>query len=106
MDHFFRWYDMSEARKIKCAKMKLICQAKLYWHNLEHLAEHKRQEPIETWKEMKEKLREKYLPTSYKQHLLDQWQRMTQGNRPVSEYIAKFDEFLIRCSVTENRDVT
>ena len=73
IDHFFEWYDTSEVRKIRFAKIKLINQAKLYWHNLEHLAEHRKQEPIRTWEEMKEKLHKKYVPTSYKQHLLDQW---------------------------------
>ena len=51
------------------------------------------QEPIQTWDEMKMKLQEKYLSLSC---LLDQWQRLTQGNRPVSEYIKQFDEFLNR----------
>jgi len=46
---------------------------------------------------MKLKLQEKYIPTSYKQRLLDQWQRLTQGNQPVSEHIKKFDQFLVRC---------
>ena len=52
--------------------------------------------------EIKLKLQEKYLPVSYKQHLLDQWQRLTQGNRPVSEYIKKFDQFLVRRSENES----
>ena len=54
---------------------------------------------------MKEKLREKYLPTSYQQRLLDQWQRLTQGNRSVTEYITRFDEYLMRCGVAEDKVV-
>ena len=49
---------------------------------------------------MKLKLQEKYLPVSYKR-LFDQ-QRLTQGNRPVSEYIKKFDQFLVRCGENES----
>ena len=52
------------------------------------------------------RLREKYLPMSYNQRLLDQWQRLTQGTRSVAEYIAKFDEFVMRCNVTEDESVT
>ena len=55
---------------------------------------------------MKEKLRKKYLPISYQQRLLDQWQRLTQGNRLVTEYITRFDEYLIRYGVAEDRVVT
>ena len=57
--------------------------------------------PITTWGGMKIRLREKYVPTSYKQKLLDQWKTMNQGNKPVSEYIAKFDEFVMRCHLNE-----
>ena len=48
------------------------------------------------------KLQEKYVPVSYKQNLLDQWQCLTQGNRSVLEYIKKFDQFLVICSKNES----
>ena len=54
---------------------------------------------ILTWGEMKETLIEKYVPTSYKQRLLDQWQHLSQWSKPVSEYITKFDEFMSRCDM-------
>ena len=37
--------------------------------------------------------------------MLDQWQWLTQGSRPVSEYISKFDEFLSRCYLQEDEQV-
>ena len=43
---------------------------------------------------------------SYEQRLLDQWQRLTQGNKTVTEYIAKFDEFIMRCNVVESEAAT
>ena len=52
------------------------------------------------------KLREKYLPFSYEQKLLDQWQKLTQGNKSVADYIAKFDKFVMRCSIVESKAVT
>jgi len=55
---------------------------------------------------MKLKLRKKYLPVSYYQRLLDQWQRLSQENRTVSEYIARFDKFVMRCSIDESEAVT
>ncbi|XP_038989081.1 uncharacterized protein LOC120112937 [Phoenix dactylifera] len=106
MNHYFEWYDMSEERKIRFAKMRLLGQAKYYWQNVERLILHRRQEPIRTWDEMKDKLREKYLPTSYQQRLLDQWQTLTWGNKSVTDYIAKFDEYLMRCHVNEDPSVT
>ena len=34
MDQFFEWYDLTEERKFRFAKTKLICQARLYWGNV------------------------------------------------------------------------
>ena len=55
---------------------------------------------------MKTKLRDKYVPVSYTQKLLDQWQRLNQGNKTVAKYIAKFDELAMRCSMVESEAVT
>ena len=35
MDQFFEWYDLTEERKYRFAKAKLIHQARLYWENVE-----------------------------------------------------------------------
>ncbi|GFZ18371.1 hypothetical protein Acr_27g0001100 [Actinidia rufa] len=63
MDHFFEWYNLSDDRKVRFAKMKLISRAKLFWQSTEQ----RRQPPITDWVEMKEILREKYLPQSYQE---------------------------------------
>ena len=97
---------MSKDRKFKFAKLRLVHQARLYWDNIERMSRQRGDMPIATWRAMKVKLREKYLPMSYEQRLLDQWQRLTQGNKIVSEYISKFDEFVMRCNVVESEAAT
>ena len=106
MDQYFDWYDMYEERKFKFAKIRLVRQARLYWRNVECIARQRGDLPIVTWRNMKRKLREKYLPMSYQQRLLDQWQRLTQDNKTVSEYVAKFDEFVMRCNIVESEEAT
>ena len=49
MDQYFEWYAMSEERKFKFAKMKLIRQARLYWGNIELTTRRRNVEPITTW---------------------------------------------------------
>ena len=58
----------------------------------------RRQEPIETWSAMKDKNRDKYVSASHFDHLLNDWQRFTQGFKSAKDYVTQFDEFLIRCS--------
>ncbi|XP_022841848.1 uncharacterized protein LOC111365525 [Olea europaea var. sylvestris] len=55
---------------------------------------------------MKRRFEEKYLPQSYRGNLLDQWNALTQGSRPVTEYVAQFDEFRMRCQVVEDEVMT
>ena len=86
--------------------MKLLSQAKIYWLNTERLLAVRRHEPIETWDQMKAKLREKYLPPSHRQRLLDEWQKLNREGKSVTEYIEKFDSYLLRCGVYEDSDVT
>ena len=55
---------------------------------------------------MKEKLKSKYLSVSYRQRMLDEWQNLKQGSKPVSDYIAKFDEYMSRCDIREDEGIT
>ena len=56
MYHFFEWYDMIKGTKIRYATIKLLAQAKIYWHHIQILIEHHRYKSIEIWVRMKEKL--------------------------------------------------
>ena len=56
---------------------------------------------METWEGMKEKLMLKYVPLSFSQQLLDKWNRWTQENNLVTDYFAKFDEYLNHCGAIE-----
>ena len=49
---------------------------------------------------MKDELKDKYVPPSFNVRLMDKWHQYAQDNKSVKEYIAKFDEFLIRCSTS------
>jgi len=78
--------------------MKLNGQASQYWTNLENIHASQLQRPIETWDMMKDELKDKYVSPLFSDRLMDKWHQYTQGNKSVKEYVAKFDEFLIRCS--------
>jgi len=56
----------------------------------------RRQEPIETWSAMKDKLRDRYVLASSFDSLLDDWHQFTQGTKSTKDYMTQFDEFLIR----------
>jgi len=61
---------------------------------------------ITNWIKMKQKLQEKYLPQSYRNKLLDQWNNLKQGNKSINEYITQFNDYIIRCAIRENEAMT
>ncbi|KAK8923695.1 hypothetical protein KSP39_PZI019139 [Platanthera zijinensis] len=101
MDHYFEWYDMSDERCVRFAKMKLVGQAKVFWISVERALERDGCYPITRWDEMKERLKEKYLPASYRGQLFEQLQNLRQGTLTVAEYMARFDELIVRSDVSE-----
>ncbi|XP_035551732.1 uncharacterized protein LOC118349895 [Juglans regia] len=106
MDRFFTWYRVPEDRRVQFASLKLTGTAQLFWESVEDLLERRHAPPVGSWEEMKCRLQEKYLPQSYRGNLLDQWNALTQGNRPVTEYVTQFDEFRMRCHIVEDEAMT
>jgi len=106
MDRFFEWHNLSDNRKVRFAKIKLIDEAKIYWRDVEDCLEMRGKPPITDWIKMKQKLQEKYLPQSYRNKLLDQWNNLRQGNKSINEYIMQFNDYMIRCDIRESEAMT
>jgi len=51
---------------------------------------------------MKQKLKEKYLPDSYKYRLLDKLHSLHQSSMWVQDYTIEFDDLILRCEVQED----
>ena len=60
----------------------------------------------ESWEEMKEKLKEKYLLEYYRNCLLDQLHNFRQGDILVQDYIAKFEDLTLHCDEREQSSHT
>ena len=78
--------------------MKLIGQVSQYGTILENIRASRLQRPIKIWNMMTDELKGKYVPPSFSDRLMDKWHQYNQGNKLAKEYVAKFDEFLIRCN--------
>ena len=102
MDKYFDFhYDWSDEKRVRYAKMKLSGKAKTYWNKQENLLGRYGRITMITWNEMKECLKDEYVPISYRQRLLYQWEQLIQRNRLVTEYIEEFDWYLSRCNIPE-----
>ncbi|MQL69663.1 hypothetical protein Taro_001956 [Colocasia esculenta] len=48
MDHYFDYFELSEPKKVRFAKMKLLGQAKTFWSNVESILHERSQESIDS----------------------------------------------------------
>ena len=103
---FFEWYELSEDRNVRFAKMKLVGREKLHWDSVVNHLRKTYQPPITLWEEIKAKLNEKYFPVSHQGNLLDQWHDLRQDNRSTTEYVVQFEEYRIRSNATEDEPIT
>ena len=71
MNRFFDWHKLSDDRKVRFAKLKLISRAKFFWQSTEA----QRRKPITDWTEMIEVLSNKYIPHSYQDRLASMEQK-------------------------------
>ena len=85
--------------------MKLSGKARIYWNKQENLLGRHGRIPMITWNEMKERLKDEYVPISYRQRLLYQCERLIQGKRSVTEYIKEFEGYLSRCNILEAESI-
>ena len=96
MEDYFDRYEMFDIELVRFAKMKLVGPEKKFWHpDTSHL-ERMHQPPINQWEVMKDRLKEKYLPSFHKTHLVNQMLDLRQSSSCVSDYINAFEE-LIQC---------
>ena len=55
---------------------------------------------------MKQKLKEKYLPSFHKRQMMDNWLNLKQLNTNESDYYTQFEEMKLKCAVREEQWVT
>ena len=83
------------------SKLKLVSSAKRYWQIILSNIANLGQIPITLWDDIKEKLKEKYLLPYYLAQLYQHFLNICQDTVIVIEYMTKFDEFTMQCSINE-----
>ncbi|KAH7865207.1 hypothetical protein Vadar_003673 [Vaccinium darrowii] len=101
LEDYFDWCGMTDEKKVLFAKMKLVGSAKVYLQGVQRDQTLLGEAQFTRWDDMRLKLKEKYLPTSHRKQLMNQWLNLKQGSLSVGDYIAQFEVLMLRCEVHE-----
>lgn len=90
LESFFRWHNMSDARKIYFAEAKLRGTARMWWDKEKESNRHVGRGEILLWEEMKASMQRHFLPANYKQQNHIRFIQLRQDNLSVADYTSKF----------------
>ncbi|KAG6738607.1 hypothetical protein POTOM_058227 [Populus tomentosa] len=106
IEDYFDWFAVSEDRKVRYVRMKLKGHARAWWGSVEEQLRRTHRPAICNWEEMKERLKEKYLPIDYEQMMFEEMLQLRQGSLSVDQFTDRFHELTVRSKVTETEQQT
>ncbi|XP_048627321.1 uncharacterized protein LOC125596017 [Brassica napus] len=102
MEYIFEYYNYSEARKIALAAAQLTENALSWWDR--EVSETGRVYRVETWEEMRSKLRTRYVPAYYQRDLQKRFRKLSLGTRTVEEYYEEFESLRNKLKTRETQE--
>jgi len=100
LGYYFDLYELFDVSKVGFVMCKLKSAVLNYWTSVERQLGRTYARPIETWDEMKEKLKEKFIP--FKSRVFKELFYLRQGGLSVTEYKLKFKELVFECGFKIN----
>ena len=106
MKMIFDCHNYSEAKKVKLAAMEFGHYALQWWTNEQNTRRRVGDELITTWRQMKEAMRKRFVPSHYHRLLHQRLQSLSQGNRSVEDYYKEMEMIMMGLSMNEDREAT
>ena len=106
IEDYFDWFDVLEDRKVRYVRMKLKGHARAWWGSVEEQLCRTRRPTVSNWKEMKKRLKEKYLPIDYEEMMFEEMLQLRQGSLSVDQFTNHFHELIARSKIVETEQQT
>ena len=105
LERYFEFKETPVEQRYKLAKIKLNKLAANWFEEVQRQRRREGREGIHTWDKLKEHLRRKYVPSSYKQQLFVQWSTLRQGTRSVADYIQEWERLVVLCNIADSEEM-
>ena len=102
----WRLHDYTEDRKVKLASVESDGYALRWW---DCLTQHRRDDnavPVLTWPEMKNLMRDRFVPSNYLRTVFDKLTQLKQGTMTVDAYYMEMEMLLQHARVRESVEMT
>ncbi|TYJ98383.1 uncharacterized protein E5676_scaffold232G001260 [Cucumis melo var. makuwa] len=106
IEHVFDCNTFSENKKMKLAIAEFTNYASEWYHYLKSERRRKEEDPIETWEELKEAMRKRFVPKHYERDLKTKLQSLRQGTKSVVEYYREMETLIGRARIQEDEEDT
>ena len=101
-DQTFRVHNLSDQRRVNLASVEFSGYALTWWNQIQENQLVLGREHINTWEEMKQVMRRRFVPSSYQRDLRNRLQMLKQGKRSVDEYYKEMELLLVRARIRED----
>ena len=101
VDKIFECYDFPEPKKVQLASLEFKGYAATWWEFQQNRRRKERYPPIDTWQEMKDVMRGRFIPVHYERELEKRLSRISQGTRSIEEYHKELETALNRVGKEE-----
>ncbi|XP_038877405.1 uncharacterized protein LOC120069693 [Benincasa hispida] len=106
IEHVFDCNTFSENKKMRLAIAEFTNHAGNWYQRLKSERRRKEEDPIETWEELKEAMRNRYVPKHYERDLRTKLQVLRQGTKTVAEYYQEMKTLIERANIREEEEDT
>ena len=95
-------HNLSDQRHVNLTLVEFSGCALTWWNQIQENQLMLGREHINTWEEMKQVMRRRFVPSSYQRDLCNRLQMLKQGKRSVEEYYKEMELLLVRAGIIED----
>ena len=98
--------EYTEANKVTVAAIEFYDYALSWWDQVVTTKRRLGDDPIETWNQLKNIMRRRFVPSHYHRELHQRLRNLLQGNRTVDDYFKEMETLMLRADVHEECEAT